>query len=464
MYPLTNLDDSVISTSAPLPSPSPLSFHIADTGATAHFGNLDTPCHHKAPTPFGITALLPNNARMQATHTGLLPLYQLPKTARTTNLFTNMREPLLSIGVLCDHGCTATFRARDVVVTKDDQHILTGHREPSTGLWKIPLPLSSEPPPHSPAPLPAALARVNQVATPPQYDYPIAHLQMNSAYHQPNNTALVRFLHAAAGSPVPSTWIRAIQAGHYATWPGLTPELVRKYLPPSPATAKGHLDQQRQNLRSTHPPADTKIKLSAPQPDHVPSRSPPTLADTDTQPFQENPNIRTHQIFASCHDVTGQIASDLTGRFPTVSYQGHKYILVIYDYDSNSIIVEAMKNRSAQEHLRAYNKLHQYLCARGFRPVLQRLDNEASALLKSQMREHGVDYQLVQPHMHRRNAAEHAICTFKKHFIAILATADPNFPLRLWPELLPQTILTLNLLRSSRLNPRLPRRRPHVSQ
>jgi hypothetical protein len=130
-------------------------------------------------------------------------------------------------------------------------------------------------------------------------------------------------------------------------------------------------------------------------------------------------------------------------------------VLIIYDYDSHSILAETMKNRSAQEHVRAYNKRYHYLCARGFRPLLQKLDNEASTLLKNQMRLHNIDFQLVPPNMHRRNAAERAIRTFKKHFVAILATTDPDFPIRLWSKVVPQAVLTLNLLRSSRLNPRL---------
>lgn len=44
---------------------------------------------------------------------------------------------------------------------------------------------------------------------------------------------------------------------------------------------------------------------------------------------------------------------------------------------------------------------------------------------------------------------------FKDHFIAGLATTDKLFPMHLWCRLIPQSILTLNLLCPSRLNPRL---------
>ena len=57
--------------------------------------------------------------------------------------------------------------------------------------------------------------------------------------------------------------------------------------------------------------------------------------------------------------------------------------------------------------------------------------------------------------MYRRNAAERAIRTFKSHFLAGLATYNPNFPTTKWDRLLHQSELTLNLLRTSRVNPKL---------
>jgi hypothetical protein len=88
-------------------------------------------------------------------------------------------------------------------------------------------------------------------------------------------------------------------------------------------------------------------------------------------------------------------------------------------------------------------------------PLLYILDNEASAEFKKSLKKYGVEYQLVPPHVHRRNAAERAIQTFKNHFLAFLATCDPDFPVSEWDRLLFQAELTLNLLRSSRVNPKL---------
>ncbi len=61
--------------------------------------------------------------------------------------------------------------------------------------------------------------------------------------------------------------------------------------------------------------------------------------------------------------------------------------------------------------------------------------------------------QLVPPDNYQQNLVERAIQTFKNHFKAILAGVDDSFPLRLWDKLLPQTILTLNLLCQSNVAP-----------
>ena len=60
-----------------------------------------------------------------------------------------------------------------------------------------------------------------------------------------------------------------------------------------------------------------------------------------------------------------------------------------------------------------------------------------------------VDFQLVPPNTHQSNAAERAIHTFKAQFISILAGVATDFPRNLWYIFLPQTELTLNLIRKS---------------
>jgi hypothetical protein len=67
------------------------------------------------------------------------------------------------------------------------------------------------------------------------------------------------------------------------------------------------------------------------------------------------------------------------------------------------------------------------------------------------MADHDITVQLVPPGIHRANAAERAIRTFKNHIIAGLCSTDPDFPIQLWDRIIPQAILSLNLLRASRV-------------
>jgi hypothetical protein len=153
--------------------------------------------------------------------------------------------------------------------------------------------------------------------------------------------------------------------------------------------------------------------------------------------------------------LKGEINTDLTGRFPVMSSRGNKYIFVLYDYNSNAILVEPLQNCPGLSIVTAYTNLLDRLKKSGLKPKLQKLDNEASQALRNYMVEQDIDFQLTPPHFHRRNAAERAIRTYKNHLIAGLATTDPAFPLRMWCRLLRQSEITPNLLRPSHINPKL---------
>jgi hypothetical protein len=163
---------------------------------------------------------------------------------------------------------------------------------------------------------------------------------------------------------------------------------------------------------------------------------------------------KTHLVYAVLVDQ-GQLYTDLTGKSPVRSSKGNWYVMVCYVFDCNYVKFVPMKSRSASEWVNAYDLIHQELTAKCFKPKLQILDNEASSASKHKITTHDVEYQLVSPHCHRRNAAERAIHTFKEHFVAGLASVDPDFPLHLWDRLLPQAEMTLNLLRTSRKHPHL---------
>ena len=169
-------------------------------------------------------------------------------------------------------------------------------------------------------------------------------------------TELAQYLHGCCFSPTKSTFINAIKNGNFSTWPGLTENLISK-MPPSPNTAKGHLNQEMANLQST------KIK-----------------EDKDFFPDPESPNMKTNLFMASLEkfSATNKAYTDLTGRFPVQSSRGNNYILICYSYDGNTILAEPLKNRSAPEMIRAWNKVNDTLASAGIEPKIYILDNEIS--------------------------------------------------------------------------------------
>jgi hypothetical protein len=369
---------------------------------------------------------------MYSTHEAELDLPSLPLAARRVHIVPALHtSSLLSMGQLCDAGCIVTFDATSVTVHLANERILEGIRTPETGLWQLSIVPTSPPPPLL------------------QQSTPLLLHQSFSAVHSATPSELVAFAHATLFSPALSTLDTALSRGYLPHFIGLTAKTLRKYPPPSVAMVKGHLDQSRKNQNSTKKITSSPSDLS---PDSTTEEHQPA----DAFPLSDPGNVRSHQCFAAVFEpATGQIHSDQTGKFIVASSTGNNYILVVYDYDSNSILVEPMRSRTGPCILAAFTVLHARLVAAGLRPQLHRLDNECSAALKTFLRDSDIDFQLVPPGLHRRNAAERAIRTFKNHFIAGLCSVDKHFPLHLWDKLLPQAELTLNLLRGSRINPKL---------
>ena len=71
----------------------------------------------------------------------------------------------------------------------------------------------------------------------------------------------------------------------------------------------------------------------------------------------------------------------------------------------------------------------QRLKDRGLTTELQIINNEAILDYKATIKDKwDVDFQMVPPDIHRRNAAERAIRTFKAYFVDILSGVAPDFP------------------------------------
>jgi hypothetical protein len=247
---------------------------------------------------------------------------------------------------------------------------------------------------------------------------------------------LVAFAHAALFSPAISTLETALTRGYLPPFPGLTRRSLHQHPPHSEATTMGHMDNKRKNIRSTKP---------RPEPDSIEDHFPQPMPD----------NHRSNLCFLAASDPRAIVYTDQTGRLPHPSSQGNNYLLIAYDYDSNVILLRPLRNRTAEAITAAIADVHTTLTKGGCRPTYHRLDNECPQQVKDYFASRDVTYQLAPPHDHRSNAAERAIRTAKNHLAAGWASTDDSFPMYLWDKTLLQAELTLNLLRGSRINPKL---------
>ena len=192
----------------------------------------------------------------------------------------------------------------------------------------------------------------------------------------------------------------------------------------------GHLVQKRQGVRSTKP----KLTLTS-------------------SPGPKLPQVRSNELHIHVTPIS-KLYTDDTGRFPSHARSGNQYIMISYHCDANLILADPFFSRKDMHQLLAYYRIMQRLTDNKLLVDLQILDNEASAGYKRAIKtKWNANYQSVLPITHRSNAAERAICTFKAHFLSILTGVAPDFPRNLGDLLLPQTELTLNLLRQATLDP-----------
>jgi hypothetical protein len=161
---------------------------------------------------------LPDGTTNTSTHESTLPIAKLPVAARTAHHIPDFLHSLLSIGVLCDHGCIALFSANAVYIIYDKAVILTGTRT-KPGLWTVELPLDNATSSESTTP-PAATTDSDELVN-------IAYHYTNKIVHSTTMRDHILFLHAALFCPTVETWILAISRGHFITWPGVTTANIR---------------------------------------------------------------------------------------------------------------------------------------------------------------------------------------------------------------------------------------------
>jgi hypothetical protein len=265
--------------------------------------------------------------------------------------------------------------------------ILRGYKDPSSNLWTLPLMSArmqsslSRPPPI-----------VDRTLHPNQTLHDGVNLASftNSVRTQGNG---VKFAHQLLCNPTISTLLKAVQKGFLKGCPNMSEKLILKYLNPSPATAKGHMKRPHHGIRSTRPKTHTgPIVVPVPIIPPVlptfdvaivhdkfhPTIPGPALIDDNT-----NKSIANIFCFGAFADrQSGIVYNDLTGNFPFMSYNGSVCFLVVYHYESNAILAIPIAGLNDKMIFEAYKIAFNELVAKGFKPKLNIMDNQATKYIK----------------------------------------------------------------------------------
>ena len=137
-----------------------------------------------------------------------------------------------------------------------------------------------------------------------------------------------------AGYPTKETWVKAIRAGNYFSWPGLIVNKVNKYYTETDETPKVHTRQVRQGVRYT------KEKVVVPN-----------------ENYKKVPRRKQHEIHVRVDQVKDTIYTDKTGKSPITSSRGHNCIMIMCGIDGNVVLVKPMKNKTEDAMVETYQKL-----------------------------------------------------------------------------------------------------------
>ena len=91
--------------------------------------------------------------------------------------------------------------------------------------------------------------------------------------------------------------------------------------------------------------------------------------------------VNNYTYFATT-DIISIIYTIQTRKFPIQSSWVYKYVMICYAYSCNAILAYPIKNRLANELLRAFQHFYTILHNAGLSPHVHKLDNKISADIK----------------------------------------------------------------------------------
>ena len=399
-------------------------------------------------------------------------IFRIKHVAVVAYIFRNedLVHNLLGIAPFADCGCKAVFTATDFTLSHRKTLLVTGKRF-SANLWHISLHKPDGP---ASAPLKAShipdavlLTREEELmfekyakatdkferamVLQPEDDRPVKirvakptqPKQRARLLHEDTrrHAKFVQFVHACCGNPPPTTFLHAVTKGFLSgenQFPRLTSKMVRRHMPNSEATAKGHLSKTR-----TAQPHALSQAVSARHKHHLQNQSrlkglepdSPKLPDFDPTTI---PRSRTLHV-------------DYTGRLPQRGSAGTLYFLVACW--GSYIHFEPLTTMRGIETAAAVKAAVLFFRKQHIELDTIRMDNQSSPEVRAVAIELELKWELVNPYQKEPNRAERAIKTGKNHMIAVRAGFHRDSPTTFLDRCLFQIELTLNVIHPFEYDP-----------
>jgi hypothetical protein len=244
-----------------------------DLGAMSNFASEDMNLPMKRKSHKEV--YLPDNKKLHVSYKTELPFTQLTSRAREADILPGLKTLFMSINKMAKEGYTTTFHLGEEGVTMHKLGTLT------IAMTELPILQGCKPK--------GAKLCIILVKSETNIE------QANNACDLPSISQTVRYHHTSAGFPFTDTWIKAIKAINYNTWPTITPATVQRHFTESDETQKGHMKKQRQEVRSTRVLAEATDVTNVP--------APPKMKD----------------IYIKIYNAMETMHSNQTGCFPATS-------------------------------------------------------------------------------------------------------------------------------------------------
>ena len=403
---------------------------VVDTGAShVLFRQEDSHClshvqfSPPCSSPFAILSAA-NGAALNAIGRGMFTVGTVTIVAfifRDTDLIHN----LMGIAPFADLGCTATFTAKRFTLTHlGNDPILIGTRHTSN-LWRIPIP------------------RQNSKLV-PDYGANQVTLLHQTAIPEAEH---IRFVHASLGHPTPTTFLTAVARGFIndvTQFPRLTTKNVRRHMPNSEASARGHL--RKTPTAQPHAGSDAVSALHRYHKAEV-------IKELKRKHLSNNLGSLYPPFNPTTVTKSTTLHLDYTGAWPERGSMGTSH-LEISTWGSYIHITPLTGLKGAQT-AESLTKTLSFFREKGVVIDSLRVDNQSSPEFRAAAKSVQIISDLVSANQKEPNRAERAIQTAKHHILASRAGFHRDCSTTLLDRCLPQIEITLNTLHPYEYDPRI---------